>query len=406
MPSYRYKAVDDLGHIFKGIAFGADENALENDLFQKGLFLIKSKVQKSNSALAGLSISHHIKPRLLVEFYHRFSQTLELGLPLLEGLEENARFLPSKALRTIAGELKMAVEGGRTLFEAMKRYPKVFSKFDLAIIQMGEQAGVLPNSLKKLATFLEWKEDIRSVIKKATIYPCFVILGIAAVIGVWIGYVLPKMVTVLSEMGIDLPDITIMVLNFSLFLQKYWLWLTGTFFLMLAVFFLYQKTRQGGYITHKVLLMVPAIGPIYHHIALTRLCHNFATMYSSGMALPLIFNVLANNALGNRYLEKRLRVAFELIEKGDSITSSFEKAGGFPGMMIGALKNGEKTGTLDDALSRLGDYYDGEVKRTVQVLVNAVEPVTILLLGTVFGIIILSILLPLYDVMGDFGKAY
>jgi type IV pilus assembly protein PilC len=288
----------------------------------------------------------------------------------------------------------------------MKRFPKVFGKFDLAIIQMGEQAGVLPQSLKNLATFLEWKEDIRSVIKKATIYPCFVVFGIAGVIGVWIGYVLPKMVTVLSEMGIDLPDITIMVLNLSLFMQKYWLWLTGGGFIIFLSLFLFQKTRRGGFLIHKVLLKIPIIGTIFHHIALTRFCHNFATMYSSGIALPQIFNILTQNALGNRYLENRLQSAFDLIEKGDSITLSFEKAGGFPGMMIGALKNGEKTGTLDETLNRLGDYYDGEVKRSVQVLVNAVEPITILLLGTIFGIIILSILLPLYDVMGDFGKAY
>jgi type IV pilus assembly protein PilC len=406
MPSYRYKAVDDHGQVFKGIAFGADEGSLENDLVQKGLVLIKSKVQEPNASFLGLSIEQRVKPRMLIEFYHRLAQTLELGLPLLEGLEENARYLPSRALRKIAGDLKMAVEGGRTLFEAMRRHPKIFSKFDLAIIRMGEQAGGLPNSLKKLSSFLEWKEDIRSVIKKATIYPCFVILGIAAVIGVWIGYVLPKMVTVLSEMGIQLPDITIMVLNLSLFLQTYWHWLTGGVVIMLLGLYLGQKTRRGGYLCHKMLLKIPVLGAIYHHIALTRLCHNFATMYSAGMALPQIFKVLSNNALGNRYLEKRLDTAFELIERGESITDSFEKAGGFPGMMIGALKNGEKTGTLDDTLSRLGDYYDGEVKRSVQTLVNAVEPITILLLGTVFGIIILSILLPLYDVMGDFGKAY
>jgi type IV pilus assembly protein PilC len=142
------------------------------------------------------------------------------------------------------------------------------------------------------------------------------------------------------------------------------------------------------------------------NLALARLSHYFATMYKAGMMINEIFEMLTDNVLGNRYLQSRLVKAFHEVQLGQTIASGLEKAGGFPSLLVGAVRNGESTGTLDDSLKRLGDYYDGEVKKTVQALVKAIEPATILLLGGVFGLIVLSILLPLYDVLGQVGKAY
>jgi type IV pilus assembly protein PilC len=134
--------------------------------------------------------------------------------------------------------------------------------------------------------------------------------------------------------------------------------------------------------------------------------HNFATMYSSGMNIHDIFDVLTDNVLGNRYLEECLADAFNEIQGGQSISAAFEATGSFPPFLLGAIRNGELTGTIDDAFNRLGDYYDVEVKRTVEAMINAIEPMTIILLGGVFGLIALSIMLPLYDVVGQVGQAY
>ena len=124
-------------------------------------------------------------------------------------------------------------------------------------------------------------------------------------------------------------------------------------------------------------------------------------MYQSGMIISSIFEILTDNIIGNRYLEERLAKAFQEIQRGRPIAGGFETAGGFPPLFLGAIKNGEMTGTLDESFNRLGDYYDGEVKRAVQVMVNALEPMTIIFLGGVFALIILSIMLPLYDVIGQ-----
>ncbi len=404
MPSYRYKAVSDEGRVVKGVAIAVDEEDVERYLSSAGLSLIQSKAVRE-SALAGL-LYGGIKTRTVVEFYHRLAQTLEIGLPILSALEENARYLPSKPMRRIAAEIKMAVEGGRTLHEAMSAHPRVFKKLDLAIIAMGEGSGVLPECLKKMAAFLEWKEGLRAQVKKAAIYPSFVITAIVAVIGVWVGYVLPRMVSVLSEMDVAVPQATTVVLNVSEFVQAYWLWFGFALAVLPMALFGFQKTRTGGLLFHRSILKIPLTGPILVNIAMARLSHNFATMLGAGMAIPKIFSALTDHALGNRYLEDRLASVYKEIEGGVTIATAFESAGGFPSLLLGAVRNGEETGTLDKAFKRLGDYFDQEVQRTVQALVSAIEPMAIICLGAVFGLIVLSILLPLYDVMGSMGKAY
>jgi type IV pilus assembly protein PilC len=404
MPSFHYKAVSDEGRVVKGVAVAIDEEEMERSLAGGGLSLIHSRVVR-DGALAGL-VHGGIKTRTVVEFYHRLAQTLEIGLPVLSALEENARYLPSKPMRRIAAEIKMAVEGGRSLHEAMSAHPKVFKKLDMAIIAMGESSGVLPQCLKETAAFLEWKEGLRAEVKKAAIYPAFVITAILAVIGVWVGYVLPRMVTVLSEMDVVIPRATTAVLSVSGFVTAYWMWLACALTVLLVSIYCFQKTRTGGLLFHRYVLKIPLMGPILSNIAMARLSRHFSTMLGAGMSISHIFNTLADHALGNRYLEDRLSSAYREIEGGATIAAGFESAGGFPSLLLGGVRNGEETGTLDKAFKRLGDYFDQEVQRTVQALVSAIGPMAIVILGAVFGLILLSILLPLYDVMGSMGKAY
>ena len=294
MPNYNYKAIDDTGRLFKGTFVAFSDDDVEQRLKQNGLTLIKSK-RVSQGIGAKLLTGGRIKPRVLIELYHRLAQTLELGLSLVSALDENAKLLPSKPLKKVLEETRAGLERGNTLYESMSRFPKVFQKLDLAIIRMGEQSGVLPKCMKDLADFLEWKEDIRSVIKKASIYPSFVVIVLAAVIGVWVGYVLPQMATILKEMGIPLPGVTKAVFSTSLFLQSYWLWIIGSIFSFGIFFYLFQKTKKGGILFHKYLLKVPILGNVATNIAVARLSHNFATMFRAGMTINVIFEILTDN---------------------------------------------------------------------------------------------------------------
>jgi len=405
MPSYSYKAIDDAGKILRGKVVALGENDIEERIAQEGLTLIQSK-ELQESRLEKVFTGAKVKPRLLIELYRRLSQTLEMGLPIVTALEENSKMLPSKSLKQTLSEVRLGIEGGHTLHETMSRFPLIFGKLDLSIIQIGEQAGLMPQCLKDLSDFHEWREDIRSTIKKAAIYPCFVLVALTAVIGVWVAYVLPQMTTLLKEMGAVIPDVTQFVLTTSHFIKANWIWLIIGIAAIAAFLFQMQRSRKGVVILHKYLLQLPLVGKVAQNIALARLGHYFATMYNAGMSINIIFEILTDGVLGNKYLESRMIAAYHEVQLGHTIASSFNKAGGFPLLLIGGIKNGETTGTLDEAFKRLGEYYDGEVKRSVQTMLSNIEPITIFVLGGVFGLIILSILLPLYDVMGEMGKAY
>lgn len=405
MARHRYQAVDQVGKVRRGTVVAFHERELEDRLRERGLTLISSKPLKDDRGIGKLA-GGSVKPRMLIEFYRRFAQTVDMGLPILTGLEENAKVIPSKLLRRVIEDIKASLEDGNTLFDAMSQFPKIFDKLDLGIIRMGEQSGVLPQCLNDLANFLEWREDLRGTIKRATIYPCFVLLAIAVVIGVWVGYVLPQVGSLLLDLGVELPAITKTILAASRFLQANWLWLAFGVFVVTVSVYLLQKTKGGKILFHKYLLGMPLIGELAANIAYARLSRNFATMHRSGMTIPKILDVLSDSVLGNRHLEAQVAQAHHELQMGQSLAESFDNAGGFPPLLVGGIRHGEVTGSLEGSFNRLGDYYDGEVKRAVESLINAFEPLVMLILGGVFGLIILSILLPLYDVLGGLSRAY
>jgi type IV pilus assembly protein PilC len=401
MPKYRYQAVDAAGKLSKGIIAAMDDSDVEERLLLNQLTLITASIVKERR-IAGLVSGARIKPRILIELYHRLSQTLALGLPMLSALQENQKILPSRSFQNIIEEVCLAIEGGNTLYEAMSRFPSAFEKLDLAILHLGEISGTLPERMKELAQFLEWKEDIRSTVKRAAIYPSFVVIVIIAVVGVWTGYVLPQMAGLLHDMGVALPSVTQTVLDTSAFIRQYWSVMAIGVVVAFVSLFLFYKTNRGGILIHKYILKMPLFGNVFYQIPLARLSHNFATMYGAGMNVNQIFELLKDNILGNRYLEERLGIAFNEIQRGALIAEGFGNAGGFPPLFLGAIRSGETTGTIDASFKRLGDYYDGEIKRSVQAMISAIEPLSIVLLGGVFGIIALSIMLPLYDVVAKF----
>ena len=401
MPKFRYQAIDTAGRLVKGTTIAASERALETQLADKMLTLVSGQLH-TDGVFSKHLVGERIHKRDVIEFYHRLQQTLELGLPMLAALEENAVQLPSRAMRRVVGEIRVAIENGNTFTGAMSRFPKAFDKLDLAIIRMGEESGVLPKCLKDLAGFLEWKEEIRSTLKRATIYPSFIAVVIGAVIGVWVGYVLPQLAKLLLQMGVELPTMTQFILNVSTFFKSWWPLILLILLLSGLGIFMTQRTKKGGVVVHRLLLRLPIIGAVLANIAMARLSHNFATMYQAGMSINTIFEILTENVLGNRYLEMLLKKAFDAVQRGDAISDGFEKAGGFPPLLLGAVRNGETTGTLDVSFQRLGRYYDREAKRTVQSMIATIEPMSIITLGGVFGLIVLSIMLPLYDVIGRF----
>ncbi len=404
MNSYRYQAVDPAGRIVKGSIPAAAESDLESELERRGLILLSASLHRGLFGFRNLA--RRPRSRLLIEFYHRLAQAVEIGIPIVTSLDEIGRSLPSPRLKEIVGELQSALEKGNSLQEALSRYPEIFQPLDVAMVGMGEKTGRLPQCLKDLADYHEWRDGLQAVFTKALLYPAFILAVISAVIGVWIGYVLPQMAAVLQELGVVLPEVTMRLIAFSEFVRRYWPVLLGAAFAASGMGLGFRKTGSGRMATDRWLLRFPVIGPIAYRVCLSRLCRNFATMLEAGMNLNIIFSTIARNTLGNRHLEERLQEVQREVERGESLSEAFERIGAFPSLLIGALRSGESTGTIDIAFRRMGEYYNREVERGVQVLLGFIEPAAIVCLGGIFGLIVLSIFLPLYDVLGRVGSSY
>lgn len=402
MKNYRYLAVDEDGQVVKGTAVAQSEVLLERDLRRGGLALVQCREGK-DSVFGRLFGPKRVPPRQMLMFYTRLAQSLDVGLPIVPTLEENARVVAHPVLRKVLQEIIVSLEEGNSLMVSLQKFPKVFSDLEVSLIGMAEQSGVLAQSLKDLAEYLQWKENLRAVIVKASIYPCFVMTAIFGVIAVWVGYLLPQMSSLLKDMGVTLPLLTRAVFATSLFIQRHWPWFVGTMLALGLGLFLFRRTPKGRIAFDRWVLSVPLIGSVAAEIAYTRLCRNFAVMMKIGIPVNRIFEHLSRNILGNRYLETRLEVAHQYLQKGQVLSRSFERAGGFPILLLGAIRNGERSGTLEDAFARMADFYDLGAKRAVETMVAAIGPLMVLVLGGIFAVVILSILLPLYDVLGGMG---
>lgn len=403
MPEFTFDAMDAAGILSRGRLIAVDEADVERRLARRSLTLVRARAQRS---LFGARGGGKVQPRMRIELFHRLGQSLGMGIPIVTAVTELGEMLPSPALKAILDELRVSIEGGQGLSEAMETFPEVFDKLALGLVRMGEETGELPAALASLAAFAEWKEDIRSTIRRAIIYPSFIAASMSATVGVWVGYVLPQMAGLLSEMAVELPAVTRVLLDVSLFAQAQWAPMLGGALLVVVVVILAARAPASRAWMDRQMLRIPIVGELALGLAVARLSHNFATAYGAGMTVTAILGLLGDEALGNLYLEGRVRSTRSAVEQGATLSQALEKVGGFPPMMVGAVRSGESVGAIDGAFKRLGDYYDGEVRRGVATLIGALEPLTLFVLGGLFGLIILSIMLPLYDVIGQADKAY
>ncbi len=406
MPLFRYTALDAHGKLVKGTLVALTESDAEKRLSERDLTLIQAKKLSERFAFLSSLFKRRVKDRDLIEFYQRLSESLEVGLPLLSTLEENIKLIGSKRLARSIEQVKLDVENGMTLSKAMSLQSDVFDTLQIGIVAMGEQSGTLPEALKHLADFLEWKYQQKSLLKRASIYPAFIFMTVFIVVGIWVGYVLPQVGGFLQSMQIELPTITKIIIETSAWIRANWITITGVITGTIIAFFLVKRTKWGAIKYDMILLKLPIIGRVILNSCLSRIGHYFSVMLEAGMTLVTIFELMTDGIIGNKYVEIQLAEAFEHIKHGKQFFEAFNKGKSFPDLFLGAIKTGEQAGRLVDTFKRLGIYYDKEVKRSVKSLLAVFEPATIIFLGLFFGTIILAILSPLYDVISHIGKAY
>ena len=400
MPSFNWSARPAAGG---DIREGTIDLAKKEDVIA---FLHKQKlipvVVREKPKQFNLQFGTGITTRDIVIFTRQFATMINSGLPLVQSLDILAEQTENASLAKVLREVLYDVESGHTLAAAIGNHPKVFTELFCNMVAAGEAGGILDTILLRLATFLEKNDALLRKIKGAMVYPSviFTVAGMAIVI--LLIFVIPTFQTMFESAGIPLPLPTRIVIGMSQFLQDFW-WalltgIVGGGFGIRAIY----ATPAGNLAIDRIMLSLPIIGDLQRKAAVARFTRTLGTLVSSGVSILEGLEITAKTA-GNRVIHDAVMSSRTSIAGGETIAGPLKESGVFPPMVVQMINVGEQTGGLDNMLTKIADFYDDEVDAAVEVLLAAMEPIMIVVLGVVVGGMIVAMYLPIFDMINAVG---
>ncbi|MBI4994657.1 type II secretion system F family protein [Candidatus Peregrinibacteria bacterium] len=334
-------------------------------------------------------------------FFRLMAVMVNAGVPLIRSLETIAEQTVNYKLKTAAFEIARDIETGGTLSAAMMRYPAIFTDAEIGMIKSGEASGQLNTILKQLAQEVEKSASIRRKVKGAMMYPTFIVIVMLVVVAGMMIFVVPKMAQIFMESGKELPALTTALIKTSAFMNSYWPFIFGGIFGVIFAVMGAYKTEQGKYTIDWILLHLPVFGKMLQMSILARFSRSLGNLLNSGIPIIQSLNINAKG-LGNEVYRQRIELAAEDVSHGIGLAESLRDLSEFPTMMVQMISVGEQTAQLDTITAKIAEYYEDEVDTVVQGLSKALEPVIIVVLGAVVGVIIAAIMLPIIQ-MADMG---
>ena len=394
MPLFSYKAVDASGKNVLGRVEAVNLFDLEQRLSRMGLDLVTGAPSAQRARLMG---GNRIPRQDLINFCFHLEQLASAGVPVLEGLVDLRESVERPRFREVVSGLIEAIEGGRSLSQALGEFPEIFSKVFVSLVRAGEQTGKLADVLKSLTESLKWEDELASQTKKLLMYPAFVGSIVLVVTLFLMIYLVPQMTGFIRNMGQEVPLQTRILIAVSDFFVNYWWAVVAAPFAAWAGIRLAVKGNPAvAYAIDRYKITAPLIGPILRKIILSRFASSFAMMYSSGITVLDAIRS-CEEIVGNKPMENALRTAGQQIAEGKNMTAAFQDLGLFPPLVIRMLRIGENTGALDTSLLNVSYFYNREVRESIGKLQAMVEPALTLVLGAILGWVMLSVLGPVYD---------
>jgi len=393
---YDYKAVSAEGRMVFGRIDAINIVDLEMRLKRMDLDLVTGKAIDQQKLFGKRKI-----PRPdLINFCFHLDQLTRAGVPILEGLADLRDSIENPRFREVIAGLIEGIEGGQTLSLAMADHPTVFNPVFVNLIRAGEATGQLPDVLSSLTESLKWEDELASHTKKLLMYPAFVGTVVISATFFLMIYMVPQLKLFVKNMGQTLPPQTQLLFFVSDLLVAYW-WM----FLLLPILSVIGLTltlRSNPLARLRfdaVKLRLPVLGPILNKIILSRFANTFAMLYAAG--IPVLESIrTTQDIVGNRVVRQALRRVEQSIREGQNIASAFRDAGLFPPLVVRMLRVGENTGGLDKALLNVSYFYNRDVKESVEKAQTLIEPILTVFMGMLLGWIMLSVLGPIYDVIG------
>jgi len=396
MPAYVWKGKTRDGKAVSGERSAENKEAVMA-LLRRDQILVSSVKEKGKEMVLP-KFGGGVPAKELAIFVRQFSVMIDAGLPLVQCLEILGSQQENKTFAKILQQTRMDVEGGASLADAMRKHPKAFDDLFVNMIAAGEAGGILDTILKRLATYIEKAVKLKSQVKGAMVYPVAVI-GIAGiVIAVILWKVIPTFAAMFEGLGAQLPLPTRIVIAMSNWFVRLLPFMVVFGIAFVFLFKKYYATYNGRRVVDRMVLKLPVLGILMQKIAVARFCRTLATLMASGVPILDGLEITARTS-GNAIIEDAIMAVRKGVEGGLTVAQPLKESGVFPPMVVQMIGVGEQTGALDAMLSKIADFYEEEVDQAVANLLTLMEPVMILFLGVTVGGIVISMYLPLFDLI-------
>jgi type IV pilus assembly protein PilC len=402
MPVFIWEGTTRKDEVKKGEMEAVDELAARGLLRRQGFKSIEVRKKQKDIAEYLPFLTGRVKEKNIVVFCRIFSTMINAGLPLIQCLDLLAQQEENKVFAKIIRKIKEDIEGGTSLTDALKKYPKVFDDLFVNLIAAGEAGGILDVVLARLSNYMEKAMKLKSRVKGAMTYPIAVVAISFGVVALLLLKVIPVFQKMFEGMGGQLPGPTAMIIAASEFAQSYWWFILGILIAIFIAFNRFYKTKKGRWTIDSLLLKAPIFGLLLKKVAVAKFSRTLSTMLSSGVPILEGLNIVSKTS-GNVVVENALLKTRQSISEGQSIAEPLEAAKIFPPMVVQMIAVGEATGALDAMLSKIADFYDDEVDAAVSAMTTLLEPVIMVFLGVVLGGMIIAMYLPIFKIAGAVG---
>jgi type IV pilus assembly protein PilC len=386
---YEWEGKDRNGKAVRGEMRAVGENQVQAALRRQGVLTTKIKKRRTTSGKS-------IKPKDIALFTRQLATMMKAGVPLLQSFDIVGRGNTNPSVTKLLNDVRLDVETGTSLSAAFRKFPKYFDNLYCNLVEAGEQAGILEALLDRLAVYMEKTEAIKSKIKSALMYPTSVLIVAFVVVAVIMIFVIPAFKQVFSSFGAELPAPTLFVMAISEIFVKWW-WLIfggigfGIYFFMQA----WQRNEKMQKFMDRLLLKVPIFGALIEKSCIARWTRTLSTMFAAGVPLVEALDSVGGASGNSLYADATVKIQQE-VSTGTSLTAAMTNANLFPSMVIQMCAIGEESGSVDHMLGKAADFYESEVDEMVAGLSSLMEPIIIVILGTIIGGIVVSMYLPIF----------
>jgi len=404
MPIYTYKARDATGKAVRDTMEAATKEELINKLNKMGY--MTTQVDEVKPGIKVGSLLDKFKPvgtGDMIMLYIQLSNMITAGISILASLYALNEQIENKKLKECVGSVLRSVEGGTSFSEALMRHPRIFPKLFVNMAKAGEASGKLDTILAQYADYFEKQEELKEKVKGALFYPMILLIAGIGVTLFVVTFVIPQFVQIFMKSNIALPMPTLILFKVGTAIKHFWYLIILFFIALVFALRFYTNTAKGRLNLDRFKLKMPILGPLFRKSALSGFARTLGTLTASGV--PILESLdITREVTGNEVLGRIIGNVRSAVEKGDKISEPLKISGEFPPDAVQMIMVGEETGNLDGMLNKVADFYDMSLGHTIKKLTTLIEPLFLVIMGSLVGFIMASMLLPMFDMVKTIQK--